>query len=127
MFGSFPASCVRSSSGNGVRYEDRALRKVAEQGIGVVLIDGAFIPTQRRTVRAYRRNYSGKHRSYGPHFLALTDERVAWSGSPQPGPAAPTTSSPPATITSWLTYARPALVPSRTSASAVWTTTYATL
>lgn len=42
---------------------DRALKKVARQGGEVVLIDGTLIHTQRRTGKADRRNYSGKHRS----------------------------------------------------------------
>ncbi|MFD8382645.1 hypothetical protein ACFV2X_29750 [Streptomyces sp. NPDC059679] len=41
----------------------------------MVLIDGTLTPTQRRTGKVDRRNYSGKHRSHGLHFLALTDER----------------------------------------------------
>ncbi|MFI6494830.1 transposase family protein [Streptomyces sp. NPDC050564] len=66
---------------------DRALRKVAKRGREVVLIDGTFIPTQRRTGRANRRNYSGKHRSHGLHFLALTDEkgRLIWISAARPG------------------------------------------
>nr|WP_107086937.1 transposase family protein [Streptomyces viridochromogenes] len=66
---------------------DRALRKVAKQGGEVVLIDGTLIPTQRRTGRADRRNYSGKHRRHGLHFLALTDERgrLIWISAARPG------------------------------------------
>ncbi|MFF2747185.1 hypothetical protein ACFVVA_16760 [Kitasatospora sp. NPDC058048] len=41
---------------------DRALRRIAARGEGVVLIDGTLIPTQRRTGKANRPNYSGKHR-----------------------------------------------------------------
>ncbi|MEU1302065.1 transposase family protein [Streptomyces shenzhenensis] len=55
---------------------DRALKEVAERGGEVVLIDGTLIPTQRRTGKAGRRNYSGKHHHHhGLHFLALTNER----------------------------------------------------
>ncbi|MEU3830472.1 hypothetical protein AB0F36_34970 [Streptomyces sp. NPDC029080] len=43
---------------------DRALKKV-------VLNNGTLIPAQRSTERADRRNYSGKHRHHGLHFLAL--------------------------------------------------------
>ncbi|MFD8008320.1 transposase family protein [Streptomyces mirabilis] len=66
---------------------DRALMKVAKQGGEVVLIDGTLIRTQRRTGRADRRNYSGKHRSHGLHFLALTDEngRLIWISAARPG------------------------------------------
>ncbi|MFH7340759.1 transposase family protein [Streptomyces sp. KHY 26] len=39
------------------------------------MIDGTLIATQRRTGKADRRDYSGKHHRHGPHFLALTDER----------------------------------------------------
>ncbi|MFD7630503.1 hypothetical protein ACFV7Q_31545 [Streptomyces sp. NPDC059851] len=56
---------------------DRALKKVVRQGGEVVLIDGTLIRTRRRTGRADRRHYSGKHRSHGLHFLALTDENGA--------------------------------------------------
>ncbi|MFF3735562.1 transposase family protein [Streptomyces sp. NPDC002476] len=66
---------------------DRALKKIAKQGGDVVLIDGTLIRTQRRTGRADRRNYSGKHRSHGLHFLALTDEkgRLIWISAARPG------------------------------------------
>ncbi|WP_333738844.1 hypothetical protein [Streptomyces sp. IBSBF 2806] len=47
----------------------RALKKVAKQGGEVVLIDGTLIPTQRRTGKADRRNYSGEHHHHGLHFL----------------------------------------------------------
>ncbi|WP_405691336.1 transposase family protein [Streptomyces sp. NBC_00057] len=66
---------------------DRALKKIAKQGGEVVLIDGTLVPTQRRTGRADRRNYSGKHRRHGLHFLALTDERgrLIWISAARPG------------------------------------------
>ncbi|WP_308370808.1 transposase family protein [Streptomyces sp. MAR25Y5] len=66
---------------------DRALKKVAKRGGEAVLIDGTLIPTQRRTGRADRRNYSGKHRHHGLHFLALTDEngRLIWISADRPG------------------------------------------
>ncbi|MGW2051970.1 transposase family protein [Streptomyces sp. NPDC001858] len=65
---------------------DRALKKIAKQGEEVVLIDGTLIPTQRRG-KADRRNYSGKHRHHGLHFLALTDERgrLIWISAARPG------------------------------------------
>ncbi|MEV4870367.1 transposase family protein [Streptomyces syringium] len=39
------------------------------------------------TGKADRRNYSGKHRSHGLHFLALTDERgrLIWISAARPG------------------------------------------
>ncbi|PSJ30684.1 IS5/IS1182 family transposase [Streptosporangium nondiastaticum] len=66
---------------------DRALKKIAKRGEEVVLIDGTLIPTERRTGRADRRNYSGKHRRHGLHFLALTDERgrLIWISAARPG------------------------------------------
>ncbi|MGW6456452.1 transposase family protein [Streptomyces sp. NPDC055078] len=72
---------------------DRALKKVARQGGEVVLIDGTLIATQRRTGKADRRNYSGKHHRHGLHFLALTDEqgRLIWLSAARAARAA----SPP--------------------------------
>ncbi|MFF0131281.1 transposase family protein [Streptomyces mirabilis] len=66
---------------------DRALKRVARTGGEVVLIDGTLIPTQRRTGKANRRNYSGKHHHHGLHFLALTDERgrLIWISAARPG------------------------------------------
>ncbi|WP_106982742.1 transposase family protein [Streptomyces sp. NRRL S-575] len=103
---------------------DRALKKVARQGGEVVLIDGTLIHTQCRTGKADRRNYSGKHRSHGLHFLALTDVkgRLIWISAARPGRTTP----PPATTTSWPVCAPPASGPWRTSASVAWTTTYST-
>jgi hypothetical protein len=66
---------------------DRAMKQVARQGGEVVLIDGTLIRTQRRTGKADRRNYSGKHRRHGLHFLALTNEkgRLIWISAARPG------------------------------------------
>jgi hypothetical protein len=66
---------------------DRALRKIAKRGGEVVLIDGTLIPTRRRTGKANRPNYSGKHHRHGLHFLALTDERgrLIWISAARPG------------------------------------------
>ncbi|MEU8975343.1 transposase family protein [Streptomyces monashensis] len=66
---------------------DRALKKVAKRGGEMVLIDGTPIPTQRRTGRDNRRNYSGKHHHHGLHFIALTDEkgRLIWVSAARPG------------------------------------------
>ncbi|MEU5083081.1 MULTISPECIES: transposase family protein [Streptomyces] len=66
---------------------DRALKKIARQGGEVVLIDGTFVHTRRRTGKADRKNYSGKHRHHGLHFLALTDERgrLIWISAARPG------------------------------------------
>ncbi|MEV5010913.1 MULTISPECIES: transposase family protein [unclassified Streptomyces] len=66
---------------------DRSLKKIAKQGREVVLIDGTLIPTQRRTGKANRPNYSGKHHRHGLHVLALTDERgrLIWISAARPG------------------------------------------
>ncbi|BFV56313.1 IS5/IS1182 family transposase [Kitasatospora sp. CMC57] len=66
---------------------DRALRQIAARGGEVVLIDGTLIPTQRRTGKANRPNYSGKHHRHGLHFLALTDDRgkLVWISAARPG------------------------------------------
>ena len=66
---------------------DRALRKIARRGGEVVLIDGTLIPTRRRTGADNRKNYSGKHKRHGLHFLALTDEngRLIWISAARPG------------------------------------------
>ncbi len=66
---------------------DRALRKIAARGGEVVLIDGTLIPTHRRTGKANRPNYSGKHHRHGLHFLALTDEKgkLIWISAARPG------------------------------------------
>lgn len=66
---------------------DRALKKIARRGGEAVLIDGTLIPTQRRTGKANRPNYSGKHHRHGLHVLALTDEkgRLIWISAARPG------------------------------------------
>ncbi|WP_381568716.1 transposase family protein [Streptomyces eurythermus] len=66
---------------------DRTPKKVVRQGGEVVLIDGTLIATQRRTGKADRRNYSGKHQRQGLHFLALTNEkgRLIWISAARPG------------------------------------------
>jgi hypothetical protein len=66
---------------------DRALKKIAKRGGEVVLIDGTLIPTRRRTGKANRPNYSGKHHRRGLHFLALTDEHgcLIWISAARPG------------------------------------------
>jgi hypothetical protein len=68
---------------------DRALKKITRAGGEVVLLDGTLIRTRRRSGQANRRNYSGKHRSHGLLFLALTDERrnLIWISSARRGAA----------------------------------------
>jgi hypothetical protein len=58
----------------------RALRRLRLSGAAVVLVDGTLIRTRRRTGRANRAHYSGKHKHHGLVVLALTDEhgRLVW-------------------------------------------------
>lgn len=74
---------------------DRALAKVAKDGGCVVLLDGTLIRTRRRTGRADRKNYSGKHKSHGLLFLALTDTkgRLLWISAARRGAASEITSA----------------------------------
>lgn len=66
---------------------DRALKKVTRKGGHVVLLDGTLIRTRRRTGKDNRRHYSGKHKSHGLLFLALTDDRgrLLWISAARPG------------------------------------------
>ncbi|MEV6624741.1 transposase family protein [Amycolatopsis sp. NPDC051106] len=65
----------------------RVLRRLAARGAAVVLVDGTLIRTRRRTGRANRANYSGKHKQHGLLALALTDEngRLLWVSAALPG------------------------------------------
>ncbi|WP_240496487.1 transposase family protein [Streptomyces torulosus] len=66
---------------------DRALKKIARSGGVVVLLDGTLIRTHRRTGKDDRKNYSGKHKTHGLLFLALTDEKgnLIWISAAKPG------------------------------------------
>ncbi|MER5514187.1 transposase family protein [Streptomyces sp. NPDC002763] len=66
---------------------DRALKKIARKGGGVVLLDGSLIRTRRRTGADNRRNYSGKHKRHGLLVIALTDDRgrLLWVSAGRPG------------------------------------------
>ncbi|WP_413754361.1 transposase [Streptomyces sp. R-74717] len=66
---------------------DRALKKIADDGGVVVLLDGTLVRTRRRTGTENRKNYSGKHKSHGLLFLALTDEKgnLIWISAAKPG------------------------------------------
>jgi DNA-binding transcriptional regulator YdaS (Cro superfamily) len=68
---------------------DRALKKITRAGGEVVPLDGTLIRTRRRAGKANRKNYSGKHKSHGLLFLALTDERgnLIWISSARRGAA----------------------------------------
>ncbi|MGW0876117.1 transposase family protein [Streptomyces sp. NPDC002740] len=54
---------------------DRALKKIARKGGGMVLLDGTLIRTRRRSGKENRKNYSGKSKCHGLLAIALTDDR----------------------------------------------------
>ncbi|MEV6671750.1 transposase family protein [Streptomyces sp. NPDC051162] len=66
---------------------DRALKKIARKGGGVVLLDGSVIRTRRRTGTENRKNYSGKNKCHGLLVIALTDDRgrLLWVSAARPG------------------------------------------
>ncbi|MGX4695086.1 transposase family protein [Streptomyces sp. JNUCC 63] len=66
---------------------ERALKKIARTGGGVVLLDGSVIRTRRRTGKENRRNYSGKNKCHGLLVIALTDDRgrLLWISAARPG------------------------------------------
>ncbi|MET7542895.1 transposase family protein [Streptomyces sp. NPDC005349] len=66
---------------------DRALKKIARKGGGVVLLDGTLVRTRRRTGTQNRKNYSGKHKHHGLLVIALTDDkgRLLWVSAARPG------------------------------------------
>lgn len=74
---------------------DRALKKIARKGGGVVLLDGSLIRTRRRTATANRKNYSGKHKHHGLLVIALTDDkgRLIWVSAARPGRTSEITAS----------------------------------
>jgi hypothetical protein len=73
----------------------RALNHVSAAGGDVVLLDGTLVRTRRRTGAQDRRNYSGKHKTHGLLFLALTDERgnLLWISAARPGRASEITTA----------------------------------
>jgi hypothetical protein len=66
---------------------DRALKKIARKGGGVVLLDGTLVRTRRLTGTQSRKNYSGKHTHHGLLVVALTDDkgRLLWVSAARPG------------------------------------------
>lgn len=74
---------------------DRVLAKIARSGGEVVLIDGTLVRTRRRTGKANRRNYSGKHKAHGLLFLAITDTsgNLLWISAAKPGRASDLTAA----------------------------------
>lgn len=74
---------------------DRVLRRQATRGAQVVLVDGTLIRTRRRTGKANRAHYNGKHKQHGLVVLALTDEdgRLLWVSAVLPGRTADITAA----------------------------------
>jgi hypothetical protein len=68
---------------------DRALKKIARKGGGIVLLDGSLIRTRRRTGGENRKSYSGKYKCHGLLVIALTDDngRLLWASAARPGRA----------------------------------------
>ncbi|MER6108464.1 transposase family protein [Streptomyces hirsutus] len=66
---------------------DRALKKIARNGGGIVLLDGSLIRTRRRIGGENRKNYSGKRKCHGLPVIALTDGkgRLLWVSAVRPG------------------------------------------
>ncbi|MER5222284.1 transposase family protein [Streptomyces flaveus] len=66
---------------------DRALKRIARKGGGVVLLDSTLIRTRRRTGKENRKHYSGKSKCHGLLVIALTDDRgrLLWVSSTRPG------------------------------------------
>ncbi|MGW3943858.1 transposase family protein [Streptomyces phaeochromogenes] len=65
---------------------ERVLAKIAREGGSVVLLDGALIPTQRRTGLPMRRRWSAKHKHHGLLVIGLTDlkGRLLWTSTAHP-------------------------------------------
>jgi DNA-binding transcriptional regulator YdaS (Cro superfamily) len=83
---------------------ERALGKIARSGGEAVLVDGTLVRTRRRTGKANRKNYSGKHKTHGLLFLAVTDDRgnLLWISAAKPGCASDITAARHNHITSKL-------------------------
>ncbi|MEV0910455.1 transposase family protein [Streptomyces hokutonensis] len=66
---------------------DRALKRIARTGGGVVLLDGTLIRTRRRTGKENRKNYSDKSKYHGLLLMAFTDDRgrLLWASAARPG------------------------------------------
>ncbi|MEV0537921.1 transposase family protein [Kitasatospora sp. NPDC050463] len=101
---------------------DRALAKVVKDGGCVALLDGTLIRTRRRTGRANRKNFSGKHKAHGLLLLALTDAkgRLLWVSSARRGACSEITA--PATRGCAPGCASSSWERSPTWASSAWTT-----
>ncbi|WP_225440003.1 transposase family protein [Amycolatopsis eburnea] len=69
--------------------EGQGLPSAGRQGRGA-LVDGTPIRTRRRTGKANRANYNGKHRHHGLVMFAMTDKsgRLLWVSVADPGTTA---------------------------------------
>ncbi|WP_370933256.1 transposase family protein [Amycolatopsis sp. cg13] len=73
----------------------RVLDRLRAAGATLVLVDGTLVRTRRRTGKANRRHYSGKHKRHGLNFQALTDTRgrLLWLSCALPGSTADITAA----------------------------------
>lgn len=74
---------------------DRVLARLRAAGATLVLVDGTLVRTRRRTGKANRRHYSGKHKRHGLNFQALADTRgrLLWLSCALPGSTADITAA----------------------------------
>jgi hypothetical protein len=74
---------------------DRVLHHLHATGQTLLLADGTLIPTRRRTGKANRPHYSGKHKRHGLNVQALTDTdgRLLWLSPVLPGKTADITAA----------------------------------
>jgi hypothetical protein len=65
----------------------RVLRRMRAAGHTLALVDGTPIRTRRRTGKANRRNYSGKHKFHNLNAVGITgtDGELAWISRALPG------------------------------------------
>ena len=63
---------------------DRALKKIADKGGVVVLLDGTLVRTRRRTGDQDRPNYSGKHKAHGLVTQTPATDLAGCVGSQRP-------------------------------------------
>lgn len=73
----------------------RVLRRMHAAGATLALIDGTLVRTRRRTGKANRRNYSGKHKLHGLNVQAVTDTdgNILWVSRALPGNTADITAA----------------------------------
>ncbi|MEV6909319.1 transposase family protein [Amycolatopsis sp. NPDC051071] len=74
---------------------NRVLTQVRAIGATLLLVDGTLIRTRRRTGKANRRHYSGKHKRHGLNVQAITDTggNLLWLSCALPGKTADITAA----------------------------------